>query len=112
MRVALRHAPIMRPSPSPAAHRARVLLRLFPAGSVLEHPAFAQFWMARVATMMAYQMLSVAVGWHMYELTNSALDLGLIGLAQFLPSVVLVLIVGHVADRYDRRHLPRITMAL
>jgi MFS family permease len=85
---------------------------LFPAASVLAHPAFAHFWLARVATMMAYQMLSVAVGWHMYELTNSALDLGLIGLSQFLPSIVLVLVVGHVADRYDRRRIARITMVV
>ncbi len=85
---------------------------LFPAASVLAHRAFAQFWLARVATMMAYQMLSVAVGWHMYELTNSALYLGLIGLAQFLPSIVLVLVVGHVADRYDRRRIARITMTI
>lgn len=85
---------------------------LFPAASVLAHPAFAHFWVTRIATMMAYQMLSVAVGWHMYELTNSALDLGLIGLAQFLPSIVLVLLVGHVADRYDRRRIARITMII
>jgi hypothetical protein len=102
---------IMRPSLRPP-RSARMLLRLFAAGSVLQHHAFAQFWLARVATMMAYQMLSVAVGWHVYELTDSALDLGLIGLAQFLPSIVLVLIVGHVADRYDRRRIARITMIL
>ncbi|MEO5698889.1 MAG: MFS transporter [Casimicrobiaceae bacterium] len=87
-------------------------MALFPAGSVLSHPAFAQFWFARVATMMAYQMLSVAVGWHMYELTSSALDLGLIGLVQFLPSIVLVLVVGHVADRYDRRRIAQVTMVI
>ena len=52
---------------------------------------------------MAYQMLAVAVGWQIYALTSSALDLGLIGLVQFLPSLVLVLVSGHVADRYDRR---------
>lgn len=62
--------------------------------------------------MMAYQMLAVAVGWHIYELTSSPLDLGLIGLAQFMPSIALVLIVGHVADRYDRRQISRITMTI
>ncbi|HZQ60409.1 MAG TPA: MFS transporter, partial [Casimicrobiaceae bacterium] len=87
-------------------------MSLFAVGSVLRHPAFAHFWLARITTMMAYQMLSVAVGWHIYELTNSALDLGLIGIAQFLPSIVLVLIVGHVADRYDRRRIARITMSI
>ncbi len=62
--------------------------------------------------MMAYQMLAVAVGWHIYDLTSSPLDLGLIGLAQFMPSIALVLIVGHVADRYDRRQISRITMTI
>src|SRR5262249_60700492 len=48
-------------------------------------------------------MLGVAVGWQLYELTGSALDLGLVGLVQFVPMVLLTLVVGHVADRYDRR---------
>ncbi len=48
-------------------------------------------------------MLAVAVGWQVYALTDSALDLGLVGLAQFAPSVLLLLVIGHVADRYDRR---------
>jgi MFS family permease len=52
-------------------------------------------------------MLSVAVGWQIYTLTGSALALGLVGLAQFLPSIALVLVVGHVADRHDRRRVAR-----
>ncbi len=48
-------------------------------------------------------MLAVAVGWQLYALTGSALDLGLVGLAEFVPIVALTLIVGQVADRYDRR---------
>ena len=48
-------------------------------------------------------MLGVAVGWQLYALTGSALDLGLVGLAQFAPIVLLTLVVGQVADRYDRR---------
>lgn len=48
-------------------------------------------------------MLGVAVGWQLYELTGSALDLGLVGLAQFLPMILLTLVVGQVADRCDRR---------
>jgi len=48
-------------------------------------------------------MQSVAVGWQLYALTGSAFDLGLVGLAQFAPTVLLTLIVGQVADRYDRR---------
>jgi len=73
--------------------------------SLRHHRAFVLFWFARVATMLAHQMLAVAVGWQVYELTNSALDLGLVGLAQFLPSLALALVAGHVADRYDRRRI-------
>jgi MFS family permease len=52
---------------------------------------------------VGFQMLGVAVGWQLYELTGSALDLGLVGLVQFVPMVVLTLVVGQVADRGDRR---------
>jgi MFS family permease len=48
-------------------------------------------------------MLAVALGWQMYDLTHSAFSLGLIGLAQFLPQLLLTLVVGHAADRYNRR---------
>jgi MFS family permease len=57
---------------------------------------------------MAYQMLAVGVGWQVYALTSSALDLGFVGLVQFLPALLLVLVSGHVADRYDRRAVVRI----
>jgi MFS family permease len=50
-------------------------------------------------------MLAVAVGWQIYELTNDPLALGLVGLAQFVPALLLLLIAGHVADRYDRRRV-------
>ena len=73
--------------------------------SLLRHRPFALFWCARVCTSFAYQMLSVAIGWRVYELTASAFDLGLVGLAQFLPVALLTLVVGHVADRYDRRRI-------
>ncbi|SAL26078.1 major facilitator transporter [Caballeronia terrestris] len=52
---------------------------------------------------VAFQMMSVAIGWQIYSITHSAFALGLVGLAQFLPMFVLTLVVGHVADRYDRR---------
>ena len=73
------------------------------SSSVFYHRAFRQYWIARVGSVFAYQMQTVAVGWQMYALTGSPLDLGLVGLAQFLPSVALVLVAGHVADRHDRR---------
>ena len=58
-----------------------------------------------MAASFAYQMLSVAVGWQIYALTHRTLDLGLIGLAQFLPSLLLMLPAGHLADRYERRRI-------
>ncbi|HEY1325370.1 MAG TPA: MFS transporter [Casimicrobiaceae bacterium] len=71
--------------------------------SLLGQRDFLLYWCARVGATVAYQMVSVAVGWQVYALTGRALDLGLVGLAQFLPSFVLVLLVGQVADRFDRR---------
>ena len=56
---------------------------------------------------MAWQMVGVAVGWQMYDLTRSALALGFVGLAQFAPLLLLVFVIGHVADRFDRRHIAR-----
>jgi MFS family permease len=52
---------------------------------------------------VGFQMVGVAVAWQLYELTGSALDLGLVGLVQFVPMILLTLVVGQVADRYDRR---------
>jgi MFS family permease len=72
-----------------------------------EQRPFVLFWLARLASTMGYQMLALTIGWQIYELTNSALDLGLVGLIQFVPAVVLTLLIGHVADRYDRRLITR-----
>jgi MFS family permease len=71
--------------------------------SILRHRPFVRFWLARIASSLSFQMLAVAVGWRIYALTDSAFDLGLVGLAQFVPMVLLTLLVGPVADRYDRR---------
>src|SRR5581483_10727621 len=71
--------------------------------SLLAHRSFVAYWSARTATNAAYQMQAVAVGWQIYELTGSAFDLGLVGLVQFFPVVVLSIVIGHAADRYDRR---------
>jgi MFS family permease len=72
---------------------------------VLWRGPLLQFWIARVASAVAWQMLAVAVGWQVYELTNDPLALGLVGLAQFIPAILLLLVAGHVADRYDRRRV-------
>lgn len=72
---------------------------------LFEYRSFQYFFLGRVATTMANQMMMVVLAWQMYGLTNSAYDLGLVGLAQFLPSLVLTLVVGQVADRFDRRRV-------
>ncbi|MDH6593587.1 MFS family permease [Variovorax sp. TBS-050B] len=61
-----------------------------------------QLWVARLFGTAAAQMLLVAIGWHMYELTGSAWDLGLVGLYQFVPALLLALLAGHVVDRHHR----------
>jgi MFS family permease len=67
--------------------------------------AFTRYWLAEVALALGQEVFLVAVGWQIYTLTNSALSLGLIGLAQFLPQFLLALVSGHVADSYDRRRV-------
>lgn len=64
--------------------------------------AFMRMWLARLFGTTGNQMLMVAVGWQMYELTGSAWDLGLVGLYQFVPALLLTLAAGHVADRLHR----------
>lgn len=69
----------------------------------LRYPAFARYAAARFLATIAWQMLNVAVGWRVYEITRDPLALGLVGLAQFLPFLLLVLPAGQLADRLDRR---------
>src|SRR6516164_3443924 len=73
------------------------------AASLTRHRSFVLFWCARTFTNVAYMMQGVAVGWQIYELTNDPFDLGLVGLVQFVPLVVLSVVIGQVADRFDRR---------
>jgi MFS family permease len=70
---------------------------------VFTYPGFVLFQFARFCIVLATEMQSVAVGWQVYEITKRPLDLGLVGLAQFLPGILLFLVSGHVADRYNRR---------
>lgn len=72
---------------------------------LLGNTAFTRLWTAETATVLAYQMVSVAIGWQVYDLTGSALDLGLVGLAHFGAQLMFSLPSGHVADRYDRRRI-------
>jgi MFS family permease len=69
------------------------------------YPNFVSYTLARFFIVVALEMQSVAVGWQVYEITKRPLDLGYVGLAQFLPGFVLFLFAGHAADLYDRRKL-------
>jgi MFS family permease len=79
---------------------------------LLHQRPFALFWLARLSATMGYHMMALTIGWQIYALTNSAYDLGLVGLIQFIPSVVLTLAIGHAADRYDRRLIVRIAQSI
>jgi MFS family permease len=67
------------------------------------HPGFVLFWISRFLTTFATQVVSVAVGWQVYDLTRNPFDLGLVGLVQFAPALLLVLVTGTVSDRFNRR---------
>jgi len=77
------------------------------AASLTSHRSFVLYWFARTSTVAAYMMQTVGVAWQIYDLTGSALDLGLVGLVQFVPFVLLALVIGQTADRYDRRVVVR-----
>jgi MFS family permease len=69
------------------------------------YPAFVFYEFARFFVVASLEMQSVAVGWQVYEITHRAFDLGLVGLCQFSPGILLFLVSGHVADRFNRRNL-------
>jgi MFS family permease len=73
--------------------------------SVLRHRNFTFYLSARILATMAVQMQSVAIGWQVYAMTRNVFDLGMIGLAQFAPFLVLILFAGHAADRFNRRYI-------
>ena len=71
--------------------------------AVFRHKSFMRYWLARFFSTFSVQIVSVAVGWQIYDLTRDPFDLGLVGLIQFAPSLLLVLVTGAVADRFGRR---------
>jgi MFS family permease len=73
--------------------------------AVLRNPNVSFYLSSRFLGTLAVQMQSVAVGWQVYQITHSLFDLGLIGLAQFAPFLVLILWAGHVADTHNRRNI-------
>ncbi|MFZ0285428.1 MAG: MFS transporter [Terriglobales bacterium] len=70
-----------------------------------QYPDFTAYAFARFCIVVALEMQSVAIGWQVYEITKRPLDLGLVGLAQFLPGIAFFLPAGHTVDRLDRRRL-------
>jgi len=83
-----------------------------PRRALLGNREFVRFIGARFLATLAVQMQTVAVGWQVYEVTRDPLDLGLVGLSQFLPFVLLVLPAGHLADSRDRRRILATCFAL
>src|SRR5262245_51346658 len=78
----------------------------------LRDPNFRRYIVGRFFATVAVQMQTVAVGWQVYALSGDPLDLGLIGLSQFLPFLALVLVAGQVADMYDRVRVQTVCYAL
>lgn len=79
--------------------------RLGRGTAAFQFSGFRLFQIARFCIVFCTEMQSVAVGWQVYEITRQPLDLGLTGLVQFLPGMLLFLVAGHAADRFDRRKL-------
>jgi len=75
-----------------------------------QHRGFLLYWIARFCANFAVNVVSVSVGWQVYDLTKNPLDLGIIGLVQFVPALALVLVTGSVADRYNRRLIMALCM--
>jgi MFS family permease len=71
--------------------------------TVLSRRGYLAYWSARFFSSFAIQIVSVSVGWQIYDITRDPLDLGFVGLVQFLPSLALVLVTGSVADRFNRK---------
>jgi MFS family permease len=69
------------------------------------HRNYLYYWWARVCTTFAVQVLAVSVAWLVYDLTRNPFHLGILGLVQFLPLLLLVLVTGAVADRFGRRRV-------
>jgi MFS family permease len=78
---------------------------IVPSDRLLRQPGYLKFVTSRILSSLAFQSTAIALGWLVYDRTHNAFDLGFIGLAQFLPMVVLTFLVGHVADRFDRRRI-------
>jgi len=80
-------------------------LRASAEANALRHPKFVLYWLAIGCASFAVQIMSVSVGWEIYDITRDPIYLGYVGLAQFLPPLLLVLVTGLAADRFNRRFI-------
>lgn len=83
-----------------------------PRFAAFEYSSYTKYWVSRLCTTFAAQIVAVSVAWQIYDLTRDPLDLGIIGLLQFLPLLFLVLITGTVADRFGRRNVMAFAIGL
>ena len=83
-----------------------------PTGSsaLFQHKSFLLFLLSRSFSRFSSQIASVAVGWQIYDLTGSAFALGMVGLVQFLPTLLLVFVAGDTADRYERKRVAQVCL--
>ncbi|OQP86986.1 MFS transporter [Rhizobium rhizosphaerae] len=80
--------------------------------AAFRHVGYRRYFISRFLAYFAVQIVSVSVGWQIYDLTKDPFDLGLIGLVQFLPSLALILVTGSAADRFNRRVIMGICMVV
>jgi MFS family permease len=78
------------------------------AGALLRQPSLIFFLLSRSLSRFSSQIGAVAIGWQMYDLSGSALALGMVGLVQFLPTALLVFVAGHAADHFERKRVVQV----
>jgi MFS family permease len=82
------------------------------SANAFSHRGFVLYWLASIAASFAVQIMSVSVGWQIYDITRNPLYLGYVGLVQFVPPLVLVLVTGLVADKFNRRLIMGLCLGL
>jgi len=80
------------------------------SSALLQHKSFLLYLVSRSFSRFSSQIAAVAVGWQIYDLTGSAFALGMVGLVQFLPTLLLVFVAGHAADRYERKRVAQLCL--
>ncbi len=80
--------------------------------SAFTHRPFVLYWLSRFCATFAVQVIAVSVAWQVYDLTRQPLDLGILGMVQFLPMLLLVFITGSAADRFGHGKVMMISVAV